>query len=53
MADAPSAKFSFSGPEAAVTAASCAALPAMQNPDRCLMGAQWEAFMNTTQGIDW
>lgn len=27
MADAPSAKFSFSGPEAAVTAASCVALP--------------------------
>ena len=30
MAEAPSARFSFSGPEAAATAASCVALPAQQ-----------------------
>jgi len=53
MADAPSAKFSFSGPEAAVTAASCVALPVMQNSDRILVGVQWEAFKTTTQGNVW
>ncbi len=44
MADAPSAKFSFSGPEAAVTAASCVALPVIQNTGRSLVGIQWEAL---------
>ena len=49
MADAPSAKFSFSGPEAAVTAASCVALPVMHNTGRSLVGVQWEAFKTTRQ----